>query len=295
VTLPARAYRLGGAAKQRLDRMGLGELTPVTWTVRRARRLLGDESGETVCVRAEGRILRFPRDAGNLVLGSERLTVRWLRSVVTAGMTAVDVGAHVGYFTLLFAELVGPTGRVFALEPVEANLGFLRENLEANGVANVSVLPLAAANSNGERRLHLSWLSSCHGFHEHPVRGSVAVTTVPTVRLDDELDGAVDVVKVDVEGAELDVLEGMNGILGSANALRLVVEWNPVCLRGAGHEPGALPRHLEQHGFGVSVLDELGGRVRSVRETLDAFDRGVLDPLWYGNLIASRDAADLPT
>ena len=289
VTLSARTFRLASATKRALDRVGLTRLPPVAWAARLARdRLFADEAGRSVRVKTDGLLLHVPRDATRMISEHEPLTDRWLRDAVKPGMTAVDVGAHVGYFSLLLSTLVGEGGRVYAVEPAEQNLDLLRKNIAANERSNVVVLPFAAGKERRERTFNVTGFSWTHGFYDHPEEAVVATATILEVPLDDELAGPVDFVKIDVEGAELEVLEGMRRVVEQSADLRLIVEWSPACQRSAGREPHDLPRYLEERGFAVSVLDEKAGRARPVDEVLDALERGALEPLWYGNLAATR-------
>ena len=122
-----------------------------------------------------------------------------------AGGTLLDVGAHVGYYTLLSAVLVGPRGRVVAFEPNPRNCGYLRRHVRMNGCANVQVEEAAGSAANGTARFVFG---SGTGTGHLAEGGTVEVQTV---RLDDYCAsrGIVPTaIKVDVEGAELDVLRG---------------------------------------------------------------------------------------
>lgn len=121
------------------------------------------------------------------------------------GATLLDVGAHVGYYTLLAARLVGSGGSVYAFEPNPRNCAFLRRHVAANGCDHVRVEEAAAANVNGVAGFDFGTGS---GTGHLAAGGAVEVRTV---RLDDfcrDHDIAPDAIKIDVEGAELDVLHG---------------------------------------------------------------------------------------
>lgn len=121
------------------------------------------------------------------------------------GATLLDVGAHVGYYTLLAARLVGSGGRVYAFEPNPRNCEFLRRHVAANGCANVRVEEAAVADTNGVARFDFGTGSGTGHLAES---GAVEVRTL---RLDDfchDHDVKPDAIKIDVEGAELDVLRG---------------------------------------------------------------------------------------
>ncbi len=125
-----------------------------------------------------------------------------------------DIGANLGFFSLLAARLVGPAGRVYAFEPAPENAEAIRRNAELNLISQVTVIPRAVSSRAGTARLQIvddqSW-SRLEEFGEHP--DTEHVLEVETVTIDElvasgELPPPA-LVKIDVEGAEVAVLEGM--------------------------------------------------------------------------------------
>jgi FkbM family methyltransferase len=185
----------------------------------------------------------------SVVLGNLRMQ-RMLDNFVRPGATVVDVGANIGYNTLYAAYCAGPTGQVYAIEPAQDNLTILYANLFANSLTNVVVLPYAAGSVSALRHFFLRGdVSAVNSLFEEnfyaPVTRTVEVLAAP---LDELIPNTPDLVKIDVEGAELDVLQGMSRMLGSPT-LRLIVEWHPTLQQAAGHAPDALPRFLLDQGF----------------------------------------------
>lgn len=295
MTPSRRMFLLAASGQRLLDRLGLGRSRLVRRLAGAARRrFFSEQPGlpRSVRVRTNGLVLEVPeRFLPHYVHRRyEPLTSRWLRGTVAPGMRVADVGAHIGYFSLLLATLVGEGGEVYAVEPAEENLRFLERNLAANRLTNVSVLPVAAGTKRRRRRFNLTGSSDSHGFYDHPFTSTAETCEVAEVPLDELLAAPVDLVKIDVEGAELEVLAGMSRLLEETPELRLVVEWNPACLRAAGYEPQRLPLELESHGFQLSLLDERAGRARAVQEVLTALREGAIDSAWYGNLVCTRGA-----
>ena len=179
----------------------------------------------------------------NYAIGTDAAAPRHFTRWVRPGMTVYDVGANKGQMALLFANLVGPTGRVVAFEPAPAEFASLVRNLDLNGLGHVRPVQVAAADAEGE--LAFSYAP------DYPTQGklvNVELTYTPlsedtiTVRaccLDDTLDDEPppDVVKIDVEGAAAAVLRG---------AARILEETAP-------------PLYLELHGpeEQAGVRDEL--------------------------------------
>jgi len=204
------------------------------------------------------RRIRFSVVAGNLRIH------RLLDRLVHSGTTVVDVGANIGYNTVHAARLTGPRGRVVAIEPTPDNLEVLRRNVGASGLTNIVVEPVAVGRATGTRDLFVRgersavnslFPASCYAH----VTDVIPVTVVP---LDELVHGSVDVVKIDVEGAELDVLEGMPRIL-QAKKTALIVEWHPLLQQLAGYDPDALPRWLLERGWRLQAASHT--RVRGLR------------------------------
>lgn len=292
-----RAFLFAARAKQLLDRLGIGRSRAVTRLadIARSRFFTDAPRGERllrVRVRDFWLVVPEPLLPNYVHHDYEPLAVRWLEDSVRPGMRVVDVGANIGYFSLLMSSLVGRSGHVYAVEPGEENLEVLGAALDANGRDNVTVLPVAAGATRQERVLRLSDSSDSHSFYAHPLAETRATATVMETPLDDLIEAPVDLVKIDVEGAELEVLAGMSRLLAARPRPRLLVEWNPSCLRTAGERAEHLPSFLAERGFELSVLDEKAGRPRPVDEVLEALSSGTADPAWYGTLVAvPADAA----
>ena len=140
----------------------------------------------------------------------EREQTEFFRNELRPGGTVVDIGAHVGYYTLLSAELVGPTGKVVAFEPNPRNFAFLRRHVTINRCHNVDVEQLAVADRSGAEGFQAGAGSGTGRLVE---AGGLSVRTVTV----DEFCGAralrPTAMKIDVEGAELRVLRGAKAIL----------------------------------------------------------------------------------
>ena len=163
-----------------------------------------------------------------LVHAGDRSRPEWVRegqellSLVGPGMTVVDAGAGFGYCTLLCAQAVGPTGRAVAIEPEPDNFDLLRRNLGRPGVDNVDALQLALGAQAATASL---WVSGTHrgrhSLHRSNVLNGVGsrrvtVTTLDTV-LDRHLPGLrVDLLKIDVEGEEMALVQGAARALAGA-------------------------------------------------------------------------------
>lgn len=217
----------------------------------------------------------------------EPLATALFKRSLGEGKVVLDVGANVGYFTLLAANAVGARGHVFAFEPAPGNVRMLKRNVEMNQYENVSCLALAVGECAGMRELTLSVFPDCNGFNQSPICSSIGSVSVECVALDDFLEGRKpDVVKIDVEGAEVSVLKGMQETLQRNNDIRLFIELNPVCLEAAGHSASELVASLKESGFSIQLINETTGELRQLDERLEGIP--VDDPLYYANLFCSK-------
>jgi FkbM family methyltransferase len=225
----------------------------VVRSVRRYRRPLTD-AWRGRRVRLDGMEIRIPgpRAIRLSVVGGNLRVHRLMDRVLRPGMTVLDVGANVGYNTVYAAARVGARGRVVALEPAADNFAVLQENIAANDLANVASHRLAAGAGAGVRRLFVRGdLSAVNSFYSESCYSDVTgVADVTVVRLDDVWAGTPDLVKIDVEGAELEVLDGMTRLLASPE-VRLIVEWHPLLQQMAGFAAEALPQRLFEARFRV--------------------------------------------
>lgn len=147
-----------------------------------------------------------------------------LRSVLRPGMTFIDVGANVGFFSALAAEIVGEDGHIVAVEADPANAAIVRANLWRRGCRNARVLEIAAYSQTGHVRL-MSNPDAPTNTYITENADELEGRMVPCARLDDVLEvGTVDVVKVDAEGSDHHVVRGMNGILARSPNPVVVVE-----------------------------------------------------------------------
>lgn len=206
-----------------------------------------------------GPILTHPEDG--VVGHTIRTTKSWepgegrfLRSILRPGMNVLDVGAYIGYFTLLFGRAVGPTGRVLAVEAEPDAFGVLRANVALAGLDNVDLLPAAAHRDSGLisiTRNPFNPGSSTTVYQTQDWKSSF----VQAVRLDDVLEPAIPihVIKIDVEGLDHAVVEGLERTLRQWNPI-VLLEFNPGWIDRLGERPDDVLRRYREIGREVRVL-----------------------------------------
>ncbi|HVZ80725.1 MAG TPA: FkbM family methyltransferase [bacterium] len=175
---------------------------------------------------------------------------------IKPGQTVVDVGANIGYYTLLAARRVGPQGRVYAFEPDPTNFGLLKKNVEENGYKNVVLVNKALSNKNGKTKLFLN--PKNRGDHRVYDSGDGRESvTIGTLTLDSYLKKRkVDFIKMDIQGAEPLALAGMKRTIKAGKGLKLITEFSPDSIKLCGNDPKKFLATLQALGFKLSEISE---------------------------------------
>lgn len=158
-------------------------------------------------------------------------TVTMVQRLLRPGMTFVDAGAHCGQYTLVAASAVGRDGRVHSFEPDPQTFALLAANVRENRATNVSLNQLALAEQDGRATL---FLGDAHNVGANSLAPAIEYSgrqiEIKCARLDGYLSGAgvehVDLMKIDVEGAEIKLLRGASALLEGDKRPLLIVEFN---------------------------------------------------------------------
>jgi len=187
------------------------------------------------------------------------------------GMTVVDIGAHIGYYTLQAARLVGKTGRVYAFEPEPQNFALLTKNIELNDYRNVVCVPQAVSSKSGTGELFVSRFSVTHSLSPDSARSSEKIS-IKMTSLDDFFQEAgwrpVNFIKMNIEGWEYYALKGMEKLARLSRRLNMMLEYHPDELHKAGVTPSALLNMISDMGFNYYLIDEHKGLQPLNEETL---------------------------
>lgn len=254
------------------------------WAVR-----LGD--GYVLAPKTEPMLLVMLADAtsGGLEPGTRRL----LRALLDPGMQAADVGASIGLLTLACARAVGPTGKVWSFEPEPPYNALLRKTLTLNGLRWVDLAQKAVGAAAGRLTFHVSAIPGHSSLYPLPAEENARPIEVEVVRLDDVIPpgGKLDLAKIDVEGAELDVLAGMKRVIEENRELAIVTEYGPVHLKRVGIAPADWFAAFEAHGLRAYAIEDPAGRCRRVKPA-DLEDVESVNLVWVRP--GSRAAGRLP-
>jgi FkbM family methyltransferase len=211
--------------------------------------------GRAVAIRsgdAAGLLFQVPTASTIWLSGRvERPVQAMLGQLLRAGDVFFDVGAHLGFFTMLGARLVGPAGTAVAFEPHAASVDALRSNVELNGFTNVIVVPEAVSAETGTGFLvgRTAALTALVEADAEPGSGQ----PVRTTSIDDFVSAHPDliptVIKIDVEGHEVEVLRGMHGTLSGHQ---------PVILCEMHGRNASFARMLREFGYTLRPLEGAG-------------------------------------
>ncbi len=220
-------------------------------------------------------------------------TTAQLRRLIQPGMTVLDIGAHVGYYSRMASELVGDGGRVIAFEPHPRNHATLVRNIGKR--RNVTALQVALAESEGTAELHDYLMMSASGslHYDEAIRDvqlshvsdddiaprigkdfQPQIYTVRTAPVDELLAEVgvqqVDVVKMDIEGAEMGALRGMKQTIANSPNLALVMEYNPLGLKAFDNDPEQSLHEVLALGFQKIAIIQPDGSLTDITENADA-------------------------
>jgi len=193
-----------------------------------------------------------------------------IKNQVKQGDIVLDVGAHIGYYTLMLAKSVGKEGKVFSFEPEPHNIEILKKNIAANNYQNIILESKGVSNINKKCKLY-SGLSSSGAsriykperilakYHKDPIDIQTVVLDEYFSKLD--LVDKIDFVKMDIEGAEILALKGMKKILRESKNLKLFVEFSKDALQDSGSNPEDLLNILENEGFTIYYVHDIKNKI----------------------------------
>jgi FkbM family methyltransferase len=202
----------------------------------------------------------------------EKETVSFIAKYLNCGDTVVDVGANIGFFTLIFSKLVRENGEVHSFEPSQREFLLLCENININKCKNVFLNQIALGNNSGFSKMNVlnegkfgAYNSLRKITHSRVQTEKVQTEKVRTAKFDDYLalfPGAIpSLIKIDVEGFEQQVLEGMQGLLIADNSPCLIIE---ICEGTHKDEQGSaqeLIAYIENFGYHLYSPNSVGNLI----------------------------------
>jgi len=200
-----------------------------------------------------------------------------VKKLVKQGMTILDLGASIGYYTLIFAKLTGQRGMVYAFEPEPHNCSILLLNLKENHISNVILVQKSISNKNGTAKLFVDQGNlGGHTFsYNNILRRRGGFIDIEAITLDSffKTRNHVDFIKIDTQGAEGLAIEGAAELI-KRNNLKILMEFWPFGLKNLKTDPEKLLKTLKEFGFRIRVLDEKenyeGGDVERIMQIAES-------------------------
>ncbi len=283
----------------RLQHSGLRNIPGIVALYNRLYSLLIRIRSRRLVVKVDGQEILVDRDdlgvSRRLLLFGDHLphVTRFMKREIKEGMIVVDVGAKIGYNTLLASQRVGASGHVYAFEPDPRTFELLAQNISRNRHENTTVVNKALSNTPGTLTVHLDkrYLSSTsiskNNIHknlgEHSRYGSqmvVETTTLDAFLHDTGETPRLDVLKLNIQGAEGLAIDGAAGVLRSNDNICIITEFWAEGLRECGTDPGELLLRLKSLGFELEPVEGLGKGVYGPGDalSLDTLVRFFHDP-----------------
>lgn len=262
----AKQWHAEQMSDEKADMPAWRSVSPNPFDFRDLRRLTVEASGRELSQESTNSGLVVPNDR---ILGPsmragpyEPLETKLVKDYLNLGDVAFDIGAAVGHYTLACSHAVGPSGYVLAIEPEPSNADLLQANINRYGLGNVEVLRLAVGCSRSIANLYLSRDNA--GDHRlwngDGKRESIPVQVLTVDQVANGLP-SVNLIKLDVQGSEMNVLQGAKTTIARQERMALAVEFWPQGLQASGSSPKEFLDLVEGLGFRLFWINEPKGQV----------------------------------
>lgn len=186
---------------------------------------------------------------------SDRKKIAILKKIIKPGMKVLDIGANIGFYSMMFSKLVGETGSVYAFEPDKENFRHLKRN--TIGLKNLSINKIAVSNKSGKIKLYISKdLNVDHNTYDNgEKRESVEVGTTS---LDDFFNNneIINFIKIDIQGYDYFAILGGEKVIGRSKKIKILSELWPYGLSKAGVQPSVYLDLLKRFNFQIDLPEE---------------------------------------
>lgn len=185
---------------------------------------------------------------------------------IKPGSIVIDAGAHIGYYTLLFAKLVKEKGHVYAFEPSLENFKLLEKNVAINGYKNVTLINKALSDKKGVVNLYLSKTSDADHktYNDKNSRKFVKVQATSLDIFFKKSTFPIDFVKIDVQGDEAKILNGMKNILAKNLRLKILTEFWPLGISKTDTRAEEFLKILANHNYKLFDINEYSRKIKQL-------------------------------
>ena len=194
------------------------------------------------------------------IYSMESNLIELFHSILQEGAVVLDIGAHIGYYTLQIAARVGSKGQVHAFEPVSDTFAYLKKNILLNKFTNVFANRYIVHDRCGRKEIFISDERNTGKSSVVEPVGDITrrIEIAKCITIDEYINqrelSKIDIVKIDVEGNELSILKGMRNLLESQNHLNIIVEIHKGHLLSQGIEPKEVYDFLQKFGFSAKQI-----------------------------------------
>ena len=187
----------------------------------------------------------------------EKIITNLIKKEIHRGDIVVDIGAHIGYYTLQFANLVGPTGKVYAFEPEPKNFELLKKNVQINKHDNVVLIQKIVSDKVGIVEFFISKFDSIGNklFKSDESGSSIKVGSTTLDEYFKDLKKKIDFIKMDIQGGEGKATLGMKNLLKENKNLKIIQQWAPEPLKQNHTNPEDHLKFLQHIGYKFYEID----------------------------------------
>ena len=196
----------------------------------------------------------------------DKFEVESLKQIIKKGDIVVDLGANIGYYTLILAQLVGKSGHVYSFEPDPSNFEILSKNVKENKHDNVTLVQKAISDKNGKVELYVSKrnLASHRIFDAEDNRESIEVDVTTLDEYFKKFKKPIKFIKMDVEGAESAAISGASKIIQDSKNLVIMMEYFPKWIKKFGDIPEEILRSLVEKKFKLFNINQKNKKLDSI-------------------------------
>lgn len=230
------------------------------------------------------------RDAGDMSIFKgqyEQFTTKIIENLLKSNDVVIDIGAFVGYFTLLMAKLV-KNGMVYSFEPTPETYKKLEKNIKINKFKNILLFNKAVFDKLGTATLNFM-KDNNSGNTLFSSKESMSEIVVETFNLDSLNLENVNFIKIDAEGAEFKILKGATRLIENSLNLKMIIEFFPLTLKRAGENPINLLNFIKEKGFIIKNINEETRELEDVKNFNDFLARFPADKNVYTNILIAKN------
>ncbi len=233
------------------------------------------------------------KDSMNLSINGvyEEFETGLFQKEIKKGDVILDIGANIGYFTLIFANLVGETGKVYAFEPDSTNFSILEKNIKLNGYNNIILINKAVSDNTGKLKLFLS--DDSNGDHRtYDSNDGRELIEIDSVSIDDyfsTLNKKVNFIKMDIQGAEYFAIKGMVDVLNSNEKIKMLTEFWPVGFQRSGVKTKDYLDIMLKHGFDIIELEDKENQLTPIHDIEFLLEKYTVEKENFGNLLFEKN------